>query len=119
LPALQRNAPAAGIHAAQARDAQSRRRNDRSYVRLRQRRLRRQIHVGYDALDTYEDLDFDQRDVVVEGRAMTLHVPRALNSGFLAVTWDDPNSSLASCAGLTVTGRRVGERMLLDAAAGV
>jgi hypothetical protein len=77
-----------------------------------------ELHVGFEALDIYEDLDFVEHEVVVDGVPRTVHVPRAINSGFLGVAWDDPEESLP-CARLTLVGRRLDEQTLLDIAAGV
>ena len=52
-----------------------------------------ELHVGFEALDIYEDLDFAEHEVVVGGIPRTVHVPRAINSGFLGVAWDDPQES--------------------------
>jgi hypothetical protein len=78
-----------------------------------------EVHIGYDALDEYEDLDFTEQEVVVDGQSRTLHVPGALGSGgFLAVSWDEERES-ARCKTLTVIGRRLSEAELLDVVAGV
>ena len=56
--------------------------------------------AGFEALDVYGDLDFAEHEVVVGGIPRTAHVPRAINSGFLGVAWDDPEESLL-CAQIT------------------
>ena len=77
-----------------------------------------EVHVGFEALDIYEDLDFVEHQVVIDGIQRTVHVPRALNSGFIGVAWDDPEEPLP-CGRLTLVGRRLDEQTLLDIAAGV
>jgi hypothetical protein len=77
-----------------------------------------EIHVGFEALDLYEDLDFTQHEAVVGGLPRTVHVPRALSSGFVAVSWEDPEGS-PPCSELTLIGRRLDEQTLLDVAAGL
>jgi hypothetical protein len=77
-----------------------------------------EIHVGFEALDIYEDLDFVEHEVVVDDIPRTVHVPRAINSGFIGVAWDEPDES-PPCAQLTLLGRRLDEQTILDIAAGV
>jgi hypothetical protein len=77
-----------------------------------------EIHVGFEALDLYEDLDFVQHEAVADGERRTVHVPSALSSGFLAVTWEDPDSE-PPCSGITLIGRRLDEATLLNVAAGL
>jgi hypothetical protein len=78
-----------------------------------------EVHVGFDALDLYEDLDFVGRPVAAGGVERTLHVPSSLGGGgFLALTWDEPDEE-GMCAELTLIGRRLDEPMLLDVAAGL
>lgn len=78
-----------------------------------------EVHVGFDALDLYEDLDFVGRPVDSGGVDRTLHVPSSLGSGgFLGLTWDEPDEE-GPCAELTLIGRRVDQSTLLDVAAGL
>lgn len=77
-----------------------------------------ELHVGFEALDLYEDLDFVEHEVVVGGVPRTVHEPRAINSGFLGVAWDDPEESLP-CAQITLLGRRLDEQTMLEVADGV
>jgi hypothetical protein len=78
-----------------------------------------EVHVGFDALDLYEDLDFVGRPVDAGGVDRTLHVPSSLGSGgFLGLTWDEPDEE-GPCAELTLIGRRVDQSTLLDVAAGL
>jgi hypothetical protein len=78
-----------------------------------------EVHVGFDALDLYEDLDFVGRPVESGGVDRTLQVPTSLGSGgFLGLTWDEPGEE-GPCAELTLIGRRVEESTLLEVAAGL
>jgi hypothetical protein len=77
-----------------------------------------ELHVGFEALDIYEDLDFVEHEVVVGGIPRTVHVPQAINSGFLGVAWNDPLESLP-CAQITLLGRRLDEQTMLEIAEGV
>jgi hypothetical protein len=77
-----------------------------------------EIHVGFEALEIYEDLDFVEHEVVVDDVPRTVHVPRAISSGFIGVVWDEPDESEPS-AQLSLLGRRLDEQTILDIAAGV
>lgn len=77
-----------------------------------------ELHVGFEALDIYEDLDFVEHEVVVADVPRTVHVPRAINSGFIGAAWEDPEES-PPCGDLTVLGRRLDEPTILDIVAGV
>lgn len=77
-----------------------------------------EFHVGYEALEQYEDLDFVEHHTNDGGVSRTVHVPRALGGDFLGVTWTDDEES-APCSSLTAIGRRVDESTLLHAAAGL
>ncbi len=78
-----------------------------------------EVHVGFDALDLYEDLDFVGRQIESGGIERTMHVPTSLGSGgFLGLTWEEPDEE-GPCAELTLIGRRVDESTLLDVAAGL
>jgi hypothetical protein len=77
-----------------------------------------EVHVGFEALDLYEDLDFVEHEVSSGGVARTVHIPRAIGSGFIGVTWEDEEES-PPCSDLTLIGRRLDEPTLLEIAAGV
>jgi hypothetical protein len=78
-----------------------------------------EIHVGFDALDLYEDLDFVQRAVESGGVERTLHVPGSLGGGgFLGLSWEEPRGR-PPCAEITLIARRVDEQTLLSVAAGL
>jgi hypothetical protein len=78
-----------------------------------------EVHVGFDALDLYEDLDFVGRPVESGGVERTLHEPTSLGSGgFLGLTWDEPGEE-GPCAEVTLIARRLDEPTLLDVAAGL
>lgn len=78
-----------------------------------------EVHVGFDALDLYEDLDFVQHAVEVGGKPRTLHVPGSLGGrGFLGLTWDAEGEH-GACAELTLIGRRLDRQTFLEIASGV
>jgi hypothetical protein len=77
-----------------------------------------EVHVGFEALDIYEDLDFVEHQVVIDGIQRTVYVPGALSSGFVGVAWDDTEEP-PPCGRLTLIGRRLDEQTMLDIAAGV
>jgi hypothetical protein len=78
-----------------------------------------EVHVGFEALDLYEDLDFVGRQVESGGVERTLHVPTSLGSGgFLGLTWEEPGEE-GPCAELTMIARRLDEQTLLEVAAGL
>jgi hypothetical protein len=77
-----------------------------------------EFHVGYKALDQYEDLDFVEREVNDSGVRRTVHVPRALGGDFLGVTWTDEEEA-GPCSSLTAIGRRVDEATLLQSVVGL
>lgn len=78
-----------------------------------------EVHVGFDALDLYEDLDFVEHEVEVAGEPRTLHVPRSLGgSGFLGLTWETDGTE-GACGELTLIARRLDRETLFDISTGV
>lgn len=77
------------------------------------------VHVGYDAVDPLEDVDFVERPAVVGGRRVTILTPGALPKGRLRVaSWEDVRLS-PSCRRLTVIASSLTEREFLGVVAGV
>lgn len=71
------------------------------------------VSVGFDALDTYEDLDFEGRQRRIGERDVTVLVPTAISTGTLrAATWEEAGLE-PPCNAVTVVTKSLREGELL------